>query len=172
MNPSHGASMTTLARAAIVALSLLGCNRRETSPAEPSESTTVPTTVPAPDVAPIPVAPIPVAPAAEDAGAPVMPTAPGPNALSPDSSVATGAVEPSTPPPADPMPAPTPTPAPESPAQPQAQPSTAPSAGSGSSNRNTEILNVPGVGPVRVRQQRDTTSVNVGGIRLNLPMQR
>lgn len=162
--------MSTLARAALVALSLLGCNRRETSPAEPSESTTVPTTVPAPDVTPIPVAPIPVAAAAEDAGAPVMPTAPGPNALTPDSSVATGAVEPSTPPPADPMPAPAPAPAPETPTQ--AQPSTAPAAGSGSTTRSTEVLNVPGVGPVRVRQQRDTTSVNVGGIRINLPMQR
>ena len=71
-----------------------------------------------------------------------------------------------------PTPAAAPAPGTESPT-PAAQPTTpAPTTNTGSAPRNSEVLNVPGVGAVRMRQDRNSTSVNVGGIRINLPVQR
>lgn len=171
--------MKTLAPALLCALSLAACFKRGTREPDPTEAPTqVQTTVPdagAAPVMPAPIAPIPVA--VTDAGAiPVAPAMPGPNAIAtaPDSSVAPGAVEPGAQPPAAPMPVPgnTAQPAPADntaqPAQPAAG-TAQPSTGTTPAARNTEVVNVPGVGAVRVRQGRDNTTVNVGGIRINLP---
>lgn len=176
MKLAKGVSMNSSARVLVCALALAGCFKRGARESDNSEAPTqVQTTVPdagAAPVMPAPVAPIPVAPVAVgDAGAvPVMPVAVGPNALDAGTgAVAPGAAEPSTAPPAAPTPPPT-VAQPAAPAQPTAaQPTTAqPSTNNGTNARTTEVLNVPGVGPVRVRQGRDTT-VNVGGIRINIP---
>ena len=125
---------------------LAACKRGNTS--EPEHTTTVPTTVPTP-VAPQPVIPAPNALA--DAGTP--PVAPAPNAL------ADAGAAPVAPTPAVPR-------TPRAPRENTANPS-APS--------NGNELNIPppvqGLPGVQVQRGSNATTVNVGGIRINVPTQ-
>ncbi len=140
---------------------LAACKRGNTS--EPEHTTTVPTTVPTP-VAPQPVIPAPNALA--DAGTP--PVAPAPNALA---DAGTSPVAPAPNALADAGAAPVaPTPAvprtPRAPRENTANPS-APS--------NGNELNIPppvqGLPGVQVQRGSNATTVNVGGIRINVPTQ-